>query len=134
MKKVLAITLLTLFIFGGFASPALAQIWSGKYDVQCNESGAAPCQWCDAVKVTANIVDFITKLAFGVSALFIAIGAILITISGANEKRYEMGKNAVTNAIYGLVIVLSAWLIVNTIVNILAPGDTGAFPWNEIQC
>lgn len=134
MKKVLTITLLTLFLFGGFASPALAQVWSGKYDVQCNQSGADPCEWCDAVKVTANIVDFLTKLAFGVSALFIAVGAILIMVSGANEERYKMGKNAVTNAIYGLVITLSAWLIVNTIVNILAPGDGNFLPWSEIQC
>lgn len=134
MKKTVSKILLSILLFILLANPASAQIWSGKYDVTCNVSGEGPCTWCDALKVTSNIVDFITKAAFGVSALFITIGAILIMIAGGNEKRYELGKSAVTNAILGLVITLSAWIIVNSLINIIAPNSSGIFPWNQIQC
>lgn len=131
MKKALTVTFLTLFLFGAFVSPASAQIWDGKYEIDCNESGADPCTICDAYKVTSNIIDFLTEIAFVISALFIAIGAIMIMIAGSNEQRYEMGKKSLTNAILGLVITISAWLIVNTLLTILAPETDG---WSNITC
>lgn len=134
MKKALTVTFLILFLFGGLISPASAQIWDGGsdgYNVQCNESGADPCDLCDAYKVASNLVDFLIDIALGIATLFIAIGAILIMISGANEKRYEMGKKSVTNAVLGLFITLGAWLVVNTLITILAPETEG---WNNITC
>lgn len=134
MKKTLSILLITVFLFFAFASPAFAQIWDGKYTVTCNESSSAPCTFCDALKVTANVVQFLTQIALSLAALFITMGAILIMISGANEKWYEMGKSSLTNAVIGLFITLGAWLIVNTVINIIAPGDGGILPWTQVSC
>ena len=138
MKKIATIFLLTLILFVGFSSVASAQIWDG---VTCNESPAnpdnfKPCDWCDALKVMSNIIDFILEIAFGLAALFIAVGAIMMMISGGNEKRFSDGKSYLTNAIIGLTIALTAWMLINTILNIIAPdyAANGLMPWNEISC
>lgn len=112
------------------ALPADAQIWK---DVDCNEQGRGPCTVCDGLKVTANVVTFLTELAIGLSALMVAYGAILMMASGANEGMYSKGKKTITWALIGVAVALGGWILVNTVINILAP-NTDFLPWSEIEC
>ena len=60
------------------------------------------------------------------AGLIIVIGGILILISGGSggsnpvtdvaiPNMYNQGKNMVTGAIYGIILIWGAWLIIHTI-------------------
>ena len=132
MKKVI-IPLVVFIMLFAVALPAdaqIPQIWEG---VDCNEQGKGPCTVCDGLKVTANVVDFLVGFAIGLSALMVAYGAILIMVSGANEGMYSKGKKTITWALIGVAVALGGWILVNTVINILAP-NTDFLPWSEIEC
>ncbi len=104
-------------------------IWEG---VTCNQQGEDPCDFCDMIKVVSNIVNFLTRLAYIVAAAVIVAGGVMIMVSGGNEKRFSKGKSLITNAVIGIVITLTAWIIVNTLFHIIT-GDE-QFIWSEIVC
>lgn len=132
MKSTITILILVIALLA-VALPAdaqIPQIWEG---VDCNEQGKGPCTVCDGLKVTANVVDFLVGFAIILSTLMIAYGAILMMASGANEGMYSKGKKTITWALIGVAVALGGWILVNTVINILAP-NTDFLPWSEIEC
>ncbi|MEK9194289.1 MAG: pilin, partial [Patescibacteria group bacterium] len=91
-----------------------------------------PCDFCDALIVIQNIVKFLFEVAIPISVAMVIFGAITLMIAGGSEEKIKKGRAAITSAVLGLVIVLSAWVIVNTVLHIL----TGSldFPWNQLSC
>ncbi|MFB6212564.1 MAG: hypothetical protein ABEI53_01955 [Candidatus Magasanikbacteria bacterium] len=126
---------LTIFFAFSLLFPLTAfganPIWNGRYDVDCNVDGA--CSLCDGLKVGVNIITFIRDLALAVGTLMAAAGAVMIMAAGANESWYNQGKDMIKNAIIGIAIVLSSWLIINLFINIL--GGASPNPLSEgITC
>ncbi len=86
---------------------------------------------CDAgafwglVNTLINYAIWIGIVAVGLSVVF--AGVMFLTSAGSGEKT-SAGKRAVTAAVVGLVITLTAWIIVNTIISFLLPNCTGH--WN----
>lgn len=116
-----------------FAPTASAfSIWQGTSCAPDNRAPVGPCSFCDALKVTANIVQFLFKVAIPIAVAMIVWGAFRMMTSGGSEQNVESGKKTVTSAVIGLVIVLAAWIIINTVLHLLAGGID--FPWNEINC
>jgi Type IV secretion system pilin len=73
---------------------------------------------CDVFEQIANIVYFtIAVVIWIITPLVIAIGGIFIMLGGANPGMIERGKNSITGAVRGLVIVLCAWLLVKMVVS-----------------
>jgi hypothetical protein len=62
-----------------------------------------------------------------------ALGGFTLLMSGGNSGKVSEGKEMMTNAIIGLLIVLSAWLIVNTIFKTVVGGSISG-NWYEIKC
>lgn len=82
-----------------------------------------PCVWNDLLRLFKIIIDFtIYTLIFPISAAMIIIGGIFIMTAGSSTSRVGKGKEIITAAVVGLLIALLSWLIINTIINILA-GD-----------
>ncbi len=135
-KKTLPVIVLSLALCGLFFAPFVAQaanpIWEGRNPVECNQPNKDSCTLCDALKVAANVVDFLIKIALALGVLMIVYGAILMMISAGNQERYSTGKKAMTGAFIGVFIALTSWIIVNTVLHILA--GEAAFPWSIIQC
>lgn len=73
-------------------------------------------------------------ILFAVLAVWAGFG--LVT-SGGNPTALTDAKSRFTNAFIGLLIVLSAWLLVDTLMRGLLGGEgeiRGYGPWSEIQC
>lgn len=133
MKRVL----FSVFYFLVSASPALAQgfIWKGTGggtpETACNVKG--PCDFCDALIATQNVIKFLFEIAIPITVAMIAYGAIRMMISAASEEQVRNARHIMTSAVVGLVIALSAWVIVNTVLHLLAKDATVAV-WSEITC
>ncbi len=139
--KSLFFILFFLFFFSFklvFAS-VIPNIWEGTG----NSSGTCNylpegCNFCDGVIVFRNIINFLFQLAIPITVFMIVYGGLTILISGGgaftggSEALFKKGKEIVTNAVFGLIIILLSWSIVNIILHILVGQPN--FPWNEIQC
>lgn len=106
-------------------------IWKG---VTCNQSGADPCNFCDAANVGINIINYMFELVFSLAILSIIAGAIIFMTGGASEEKLSMGKKMMTNAVTGLAIALASWIIVNTLIHVLAAEDFTFKVWNNVSC
>lgn len=119
MKKIIFITALAI-IFSW--SLPISYIWS---------AGVSPpsivpvcegdnCDFQDFLQLLDNIFNYIVLIAVPLASVAIAYaGIILVTARDDSGKRNE-AKGILWAAILGLVIVLAAWLIVNTVLGSLA--------------
>ncbi|MBI2451163.1 MAG: hypothetical protein HYV52_02390 [Parcubacteria group bacterium] len=130
---ILIISFLLVVVFPVFARDPLVPCGPGSIS-------GADCQLCDFFVLAKNIIDFlIYDITPAAAVLFFVWGAVLLIISGTSEQASlrGQGKKIMTNTAFGILIVFSAWLIVNTFLNILIgnSADIGAtarptgFPW-----
>lgn len=121
------------------AAPAVAFAQSGGgFDlfpiVPCGTSQTQPCTACGFLDILENVVKFVT---FGVTgpiaaAMFIYAG-ILFLFYGANVNMAARARTVMTNTVYGVTIILLAWLIVVQLIKTVAPGSA-ADRWYEFNC
>lgn len=95
-----------------------------------SESGLS-CSMCDLITLAKNIVNFGIGLSVVMGVVFLIWGGFLI-LTGGSSDRIKSGRSAIFYAITGLIIVLGAWLIIDTTLRIFmgsnSPTDWG--PWN----
>lgn len=115
---------------------AFAQnIWK---NTKCAAGGGGPtepCGLCDLLVVGLNIIDILTQASLLIVGIVVIWGAFLMITSAGNESKYKEGKKKITSAIIGLVIVLGAWIIVNTVFMAIASiAGASEISWNSIKC
>lgn len=106
-----------------------AGIWEG---ISCNDTGS-PCTFCEGMKLGVNIIDFLAKMAIVITAGLIVYGGVMMMISGGSQSRFSAGKGIITAAVWGLVITLLAWIIINTILVFLVKKPDDIFKNNDIS-
>lgn len=101
--------------------------------VQCGNPGQPACTLCSFLELVKTLINFIMGLAFAFVGLFITWGAFVTMTAGGSEERVKEGRKILTTAIIGLVIMLSSWMILGTVIQILT-GSPSKLPWTEIKC
>jgi hypothetical protein len=93
--------------------------------VPCDNSSAHPCDFNALMALINTVVKFILfDMAIPIAAIMFAYaGFLMVTAGGEAAGARTKAKSIFTNAIFGLVLAVAAWLIVNTILSIL--GYTG---------
>jgi hypothetical protein len=131
--KIISIAAISYVLLTNFASAALFDIWAGtgSGSETCNVAPGG-CSLCDAMKVAINIVNSLTTAAITITVAMTVYGAIRLMTSGGSEQMVKDARGIITSAVIGLVIVLCGWLIINTVIHIIA-GQVD-FPWSNIQC
>lgn len=96
------------------------------------------CSACHLVELGNRLIKWligIIVILFAVLAVWAGFG--LVT-SGGNPSALQDAKSRFTNAFIGFLIVLSAWLIVDTLMRGIVNGTdgdiTGYGPWSQIKC
>lgn len=91
--------------------------------VPCNGT-TTPCNYAAIITLIKNIVNFLLfGLAVPLAAISFAVAGVMILTAGGNSSQVERAKEIFWNVVIGLVVALSAWLIVNAI--LLGLGATG---------
>lgn len=85
--------------------------------VPCNDG--SKCGWSDLLQLGKNILDLFIILAITASALMFAYAGFLFFSDSGSSKNIEKGKQVFKSVVIGLVVVLTAWLIVNTVLDVL---------------
>lgn len=74
------------------------------------------CGICELMQLTINISGLILGLT-GIATLLMLLyaGAIFVTAYG-HEERIKWGKEVIVAAITGIIIIFTAWIIINTLI------------------
>ncbi len=136
-QKILKATLFFgsgIFLFTHSASAAIFDIWAGtgKTDEPTCNIAPSGCSLCDGLRVAINLVNGLTTAAIVITVGMAVYGAIRMMLSGGSEQMVKEAKGIITSAVIGLVIVLCGWLIINTVIHIIA--GRVDFPWANVQC
>ncbi|MBI3638206.1 hypothetical protein HY227_00485 [Candidatus Wolfebacteria bacterium] len=94
------------------------------------------CSWCGILAMGKNIIDFLVKISIPIAVGVIAYGGVLYMTARNSASQMTKAKDALTTAVLAILIVLLAWLVLDTIFKWIAAGDFAANfgPWKEINC
>lgn len=101
-------------------------------DLLSDGTNGGMCQLCDVFILVNRAIDYLTVFLSGIlTFILIVAGFKLITAQG-NAGQAESAKKMITNGIIGFLIVLSSWLIVNTVLSKLT--QKGGLAGYGIEC
>ncbi len=92
------------------------------------------CGTCEFVELINNVISFLITFASIAATLLIVYGGFRLVTSGGNVNTRKEATNILTNVIIGYVILLAAFLIINTILGVLLPGGSRVLGWQHIEC
>ncbi len=120
-------------------APDLASAAPGGF-VTCE---GASCSACDLVKMVNLIIVWLFGIIFLIFAVLMLMAGFGLVTSGGDTSAVSAAKSKFKNALIGLLIVMAAWLLVDTMVTKLVNGGDGnlagagfkaAGPWSEVKC
>lgn len=93
------------------------------------------CGYCDLIALVNNIIEFLIYFSVIVATLMFMYAGFQYLTAGGKEEKIKNAHKIFTNVFMGLVFVLAAFLIVDTVMKTFLPGGETKFgPWNEIKC
>ncbi|HED37915.1 MAG TPA: hypothetical protein ENI76_06695 [Ignavibacteria bacterium] len=111
-----------------FTLPGVSYAQAGGL-VPCN---GPDCNLCDVAKLAENSISFIVQISFVISALLFTYAGFLFLTAGADSGKVSSARKIFTNTIIGIVIILTAWLVVNVILTVLT--GQGVNPFTKVLC
>lgn len=96
-----------------------------------------PCTICHFFVLINNILEMIfTEIVPFLVGLMLIVGGIWFYFAGVSEEQKRKAKGIITSSVIGIVIILTAWILVNTIFSQMDIVDTtGAwYEWYKIEC
>lgn len=106
------------------------------------------CSACNVVDMVNGGLIWLIGILFVVFAVLMTIAGVKLVTSGGNPGALNAAKSSFISAIVGMIIILSAWLIVDTIMRALVGSDgnegkigvikggvvTGWLAWSDVEC
>lgn len=90
------------------------------------------CTVCDVATVAQNVLNTGIYVAVFLSAILFAWAGWLYLTNVANPGQMEKAKTIFIDVIIGLVIILVAWIVIDTLMRTLVNPEAQFGPWNEI--
>lgn len=91
------------------------------------------CGFAGVLAIVQNAMNAMISLGIVVMTLIVAYAGITFMTASTNPEAKSKAKNMMINAVVGMLIVLSAWLIVDFVMKALYnPNLAGWGPWNTI--
>ena len=106
--------------------------------IQCGRGGQNMCTICDLIKGLNIIIQYLLRIAVVVALTSITVGGGMYVVSTGNPGMTDLAKGAMKNAGIGLVVILTAWLMINTLLFTLGAssslGIAGVTAWGDFEC
>ena len=113
------------------------------YKTYAAETSLVPCQglncnFCHLITLAKNVLDFgIYYIAVPLVVIFTIYGGFVILTAGDKPEKVSDCRKMITSAVIGLLIALLAWLLIDTILQVIAGNNLTGNWWNpgaEINC
>lgn len=96
---------------------------------ECNQDGGCP-SICNIGQLAQNLLNNGIFIAVFLSAFLFAWAGWKYLTSVANPGEVQQAKDIFFNVAVGLVIIVGAWLVIDTVMKTLTGGKVG--PWNKV--
>ena len=125
------IVVINLLLLALVASPVFLIAAEGDSPfIVCNPAVGDDCDFDALARLGKNIIDFLIVLSTALAAVVFAFAGFTLLASGGNESKRDKAKEMVRKPLFGFLVVLAAWLVINTILNALLRPD---FPVKIIE-
>lgn len=121
---------LILFLSSVLLLPLVAQAQFGPIVPEVCRTCA--CGFGGVLAIIQNTINFIIGLSIIVATIIMVWAGGLYMLSATNPESRSTANKMLINAAVGLLIVLSAWLIVDFVMKTLYDNDSEFGPWNSI--
>ena len=129
------VTLMRYFILTGLLSISVflvTPVFAANGLVPCN---GPDCGSCELVTLASKILNFFIEVTVSIGAVMFVIGGLTMVMSAGDTGKVSKGKEMMSNAVIGLVIVLSAWLLMDTVLKMIVGEGSQAYGvWEKISC
>jgi hypothetical protein len=129
MKKFAAVMLAGWLLFLAAPDMVVAQ---GLVPISCQTPQS--CGTCEFVQLINNVLQFLVSFASIAATLLIIYGGFRLVTSAGNVSGKQAAKSTIVNTLIGYVIILAAFIILNTILGVLLPGNSPVLGWQQIEC
>lgn len=93
-----------------------------------------PCGVEHIIEMGVNVVNALIGLTFLAVVLFILIGGFRMILASGSPERIQAARANITTAIIGLVIVLVAWVLINTAIVVLTDCQGQWYIYESFKC
>lgn len=108
-----------------------AKVAEARLVPQCS---GADCTGSDFAQLFVNVINFLMEISIVLVVLFFLYGGFrLLTSAGSPEAAGEARK-AMTSAVIGLVIILVAWVAVNTFMTLFVNCTGTWWKFGDLKC
>ena len=83
--------------------------------VPCGSSGQEPCTTNHVVAFANNLITWLISILGIIAVIALIITGFKLVVSAGNPSAWAEAKSMFTNIVIGIVIILAAWLVVDTI-------------------
>lgn len=127
---------IVFMLVGNPVSAHTSGLWlPGEPVVPCGGPDQPECTQCELFHLVRHVIDFLMIAATPILATFFFIVAgVFLMLGGANPGMLSTGKSIFKNTFIGILIVMLAWLITNTIIRTLADPNALSGNWYEFSC
>lgn len=113
-------TIILADTIGGYACPECDAL------VCCGNEGGTPCTFNDMFCLVKKIIDFILfQIVPPLAVLWFAYAGFTIVTAGGNPSKVKAGRDMITYAFLGLVLVYAAWALVFWFVSFIGGESSG---------
>lgn len=96
----------------------------------CHDGGS--CDFCDLAKMIKNVTDWLVIVATLIAVIGLMYSGFRMVSSRGDVQSFTAAKQMFGNIAVGIVVIMTAFIIVDTIMKALAGGELGM--WNKVQC
>ncbi|MFT7507373.1 MAG: hypothetical protein ACI92I_000519 [Acidimicrobiales bacterium] len=89
---------------------------------------------CEFVEMANNITKFLVGVSALIAVIVFIYAGYLMVYSGGDTGQIQQAKGLFSNVAIGFVILLTAFLVVNTILGVMVGSKSGILNWQTIEC
>ncbi|HEV8666544.1 MAG TPA: hypothetical protein VN665_01700 [Candidatus Paceibacterota bacterium] len=117
-------------------SSGLVPCGYGQFTGGNESSSSTGCQACNLAQLIQNVMTFAIGIAIPIAAALFAYAGFLYITSASNLGNISKAKGIFKDALIGFLIAICAWLIINTLLNIIFTGNSpfAGGKWFTIAC
>jgi hypothetical protein len=81
-----------------------------------------------------TIMDFLITMVVIIAAMVIVYAGFKFAVAAGEVTKISRARELIQNTLVGLILLLTAWLLIDTIMKVLVDTDSQLGVWHEIEC
>ncbi len=89
---------------------------------------------CELVEMVNNVMQFLIAVSIIIAVIVFIFAGYLMVYSRGDAGQIQRAKGLFGNVLMGVLLLLTAYLIINTILGVLLGSTSAALNWKTIEC